>query len=333
MKETASDFNRRLAELLKKLAQSASKLGERCRNDAAFASRVEQMIEALGNFYDHLGGDAPQVFESKVRKWVKTPGDDYMGFVGELFVAERLMNHSIQHRFIPETTAHPTPDIESMVGSRNIYFEIKTISEDTFSLFAAKVKKQIQQIEHFPVDCGIRIISGKIDRGKEESLTASAIQAIRYALTTQDYSPFRYEGTEGTYIIEFLPGAVLDPRWPKVQFLRPPWVESRIDKGEGIPFLEAKLKRDLRDNIKQFTVHRPTFFVWFNFDESLLDFGRHVSNVLSELGQTEFALVAGIIVDDPFAGWMLFENQSPKYAELKSAGLFNTIRALQHSNK
>ena len=44
----------------------------------------------------------------------------------------------------------------------------------------------------------------------------------------------------------------------------------------------------------------------------------------------EFANVAGVIADDEFIGWVLFENPSYlEYSELKRTRLFDAIRALK----
>ena len=261
MNRTNSDF--KLVELLERLAQSNSKLAVRWREDAAFRCDVKKMIEALENFYRQKDANALRTFKSKLYEWIKNPRDDYIGFVGELFIADRLRRQSILHHFIPKAES-PIPDIELRIIDCTVYFEVKTLQEDRYALFCESVEKQVKEI---PSGCRVILYPLYVGGGKEGALVARAVKALRVALFTGDYSPITYEGEEGEYHIEFEPGAISDNQLTEVIPWRPRWPGSRMP-GHDIPFLEYKLKETLKQSIEQFAVYKPTFLVWCNFDLS-----------------------------------------------------------------
>jgi hypothetical protein len=98
---------------------------------------------------------------------------------------------------------------------------------------------------------------------------------------------------------------------------------------DGIPWFEWTLRETVRRNIAQFRTGRPTFLVYVIHDLWILDIETAISKVLQD-GPTEFPEIAGIMVDD-FERWHFKANESPRYDELKSAGLFDAIAKLgQH---
>jgi len=304
------------------LAQGDSLLAARWHDDETFRRECTAVVEALEGFYRKMGTDALHSFERRLARWVRNPGDDYIGFLGELSIADRLRRHNVPHHFVPETES-PTPDFELTIISTPVYFEVKTLQEDPYKSFYNSVKKEIEQI---PSGCWVTIDPLKVTAANRDALAARAVQEIRVALSNGDYGPILYRAESGSYHILFRPGLAPDSQSTRVTWFRFEWWESRMQN--GVPYLEFKLAESLTESIEQFRIYRPTFFIWCNFDKSLMDFDVHVQRVLQQRGSREFSDVAGIVVD--FMGWVLFENPLyPAYSELAGVGLFDAIRALK----
>jgi hypothetical protein len=282
-------------------------------------SKQAQMVKDLIEFYRQIGGNAMQVFESKLKEFMQDP-DAHLGLVDEVTFADLLKSHRIPHRFVPET-GYPTPDIGATILSRDIYFEIKAVQEDRYMSFIDEVLKQIGEMPSQHQIIVIPVYIGQVDRA---SLVARVVQAIQNRLAAGDFSPIQYEDKDVSIYVRFEAGS-----HPSPYFWRFTWPESRMIC--GIPFLQYKLEKTLKKNIEQFKSHRPTFLVWYMWDQSLWD-AETQSGFLAAipriLKQRDFVNVAGIIVAAP--SWSVFENELYQdFRGLKSIGLFNAIRALQ----
>jgi hypothetical protein len=169
-----------------------------CENLDRPNSEQAQLVRDLKDFYHRMGGNALQIFESKLRKFIEEP-DTHLGFVSEVTFANQLMCHNVSHSFLPEPGT-PTPDIEATILNRKIYFEIKATEEDIYMTFIEDVQEQIEQLA---LDYHITIRPMYISIGKEDSLALRVTQRIRDALSKGDYRPIQYEDEEGTVYVSF----------------------------------------------------------------------------------------------------------------------------------
>ena len=263
-----------------------------------------------------MGGNAAQQFESKLRDFTQDP-DTHLGFIDEVSLADVLWSRGIPHYFIPETR-HPTPDIRAEISSKQIYFEVKAIQEDRYMSFIDEV---LEHVGVLPSQCQpvvIPVYIGQVDRA---SLVAGVVQEIQNKIFANDFSPIQYEDEDASIYVRFEVGA--HPSW------RFTWSESRVIC--GVSFLSYKLETTLRKNIGQFRSYRPTFLVWYTWDQSLWDSETQASflnSITNLLRQHDFGDVAGIIVAAP--GWFVFENELYRdHNDLKSTGLFDAICALK----
>jgi hypothetical protein len=314
------NLNQRIAALLDKLPKGNSSLALRCRSHPRFHQFIVEATKALINFYGQMDkDDAVQIFESKLRRWtIKTP-DAYLGFAGELFVADWLRRKGVPHLFIRETRTRKTPDIELTAGGRVVYLEVKTLEESYYDWFAQRV---LDEIESFLPNRGIRIEELDMGEGMEEALVARAVHKIQDWLKAP-YAPIQYEGKEGKFSIVLPPGRGL--------MYRPESVNMKRVREDGTPWAQSKLEDTLTDSIEKFKASKPTFLVWVNPQDLALSesINEHVARALERCGQ-DFACVAGVIVLDPVFGWNLTENQSyQEYRQLKDSGLIQAIGALR----
>jgi len=316
------DFSERIAQLLDKLPQGDSKLAVRCRDDPEFYRFMVETTKALAHFYGQMGKDssALQSFESKLRRWITERPDAYFGFAGELLVADWLRRQGIPHLFAQETQKRKTPDIELMVVGKTVYLEVKTLEESYYDLFAQRV---LEEISSFLPNRGISVERLRVERGKEETLVARAVQTIR-DWCKAPHAPIQYEGEEGEFSIVLPVGGGVIWYWTEK-------VDKKRVREDGTPWAESKLKGTLTESIGKFKTNKPTFLVWVNpHDLALSDnIKTHVVRALEQCGQ-EFADVAGVIVLDPVLGWNLTENRAnPQYRQLKDIGLFEAVNALK----
>ena len=277
------------------------------------------MVKDLMEFYRQMGGNAMQVFESKLKRFMQDP-DAHLGFVDEVNFADLLKSHGIPHRFVPETR-HSTPDIGATILSRDIFFEIKAVQEDRYMSFIDEVLKQIGEMPSQHQIMVIPVYIGQVDRA---SLIAGVVQEIQNRLATGDSSSIQYEDKDVSIYVRFEAGSHPSPYFWR--FTRP---ESRMIC--GIPFLQYRIEKNLKKNIEKFKSHRPTFLVWYTWDQSLWD-AETQSDFLAALPrilkQRDFVDVAGILIAAP--SWSVFENElCQDYRDLRSIGLFDAIRALQ----
>jgi hypothetical protein len=297
-----------------------SKFARRLLNDLADPnSRQAQMVEDLREFYRQMSGNAIQTFEGRLREFTEEP-DAHLGFIDEADFANLLRARNIPHCFVPKAT-DPTPDIEAMILNNKIYFEIKAVQEDRYKSFIDDVLEQLGEV---PSQYQMMVIPVYMGQVKTASLVAKVVQEIRNKLATGDYSPIQYDGKDASIHIRF----ECKPK-PSVYSWRFTWPESRVVC--GIPYLEYKLEKTLRKNIEQFKTYKPTFLVWYTWDQSLWDSATQFDFLASTsriLKQTDFVDVAGIIIAAP--SWFVSENQSFQYyQDLKCIGLFDAIRALK----
>jgi hypothetical protein len=312
-----SEANSSIAQMLKHLSEGDSRLARRCQDDPDFYRTTVKMVETLEKFYGQMHDDseALQSFERKLRRWIRTSPDAYIGFWGELHVAYWLSQRKISHRFVDETQQSQTPDLELKALRRKVYLEIKTLQENPYEWFASRV---LEEIEVVLPNCGISVEKLRLIEGQEEALVAKAVQVIRENWLASPYSPVEYEGEEGEF-------SIVLPEEGKPMFS---WPESRIRK-DGTPWLESQLKTVLKDNIGQFGIGAPTFLVWVSFDKLLPDIKDHAAQVLKQYG-SDLVDVAGVIVFDRFLQWGLTENPSYcKYERSRREGLFETICAFK----
>ncbi len=280
------------------------------------SSRPAQMVKDLKEFYYQMGGNAAQQFESRLREFTQGP-DAHLGFIDEVNLADVLRYRGIPHYFIPETR-HPTPDIRAEILSKQIYFEVKAVQEDRYMSFIDEVLEQVGVLPSQRQLVMIPVYIGQVDR---TSLVAGVVQEIQNKVATSDFSPIQYDDEDASIYIRFEVGAHSSWRFT--------WAESRVIC--DVPFLNYKLEKTLRKNIGQFKSHRPTFLVWYTWDQSLWDSETQASflnSITNLLGQHDFGDVAGIIVAAP--GWFVVENELYRdHSDLKSTGLFDAIRALK----
>lgn len=283
------------------------------------SSKQAQMVKDLKKYYCQMGGDAALQFESKLREFTQDP-DAHLGFIDEVSLADVLRSRGIPHYFIPETR-DPTPDIGATISSKQIYFQIKAVQEDRYLSFIDQVLEQVRVVPSQRQLMVIPVYIGQVDRA---SLVTGVVHEIQNRLAASDFSPIQYEDKDASIYIRFEVEAP-PPRYS----WRFTWPESRVIC--GVPFLGYKLETTLRKNIGQFKSHRPTFLVWYMWDQSLWDSETQASFlncVTNLLRQHDFGDVAGIIVAAP--SWCVFENELYRgYDDLKSTGLFDAIRALK----
>lgn len=307
-----------IGDLIADLKKGESKLAQRCRDDPSFYYTTVKMAEALEDFYQQTDDDrdALQSFERKLRRWVRASPDSYIGFWGELHAAYWLSQHEVPHCFTDEAQESQSPDLALEVIGKTVYFEVKTLQENQYEWFAAKV---LEEIGSFLPDRGIGVRKLRLAEGKEETLVTKAVELIRDDWLPAPYSPVEYEGNEGEFSIVL----------PKGGGVKSSWSDSRV-RQDGTPWLESQLETVLRDNIGQFQGDAPTFLIWVSFDMLLPGFKAHVLRVLQQSGP-KFAEVAGIVVLAPFLEWDLSQNKSyHNYEELKQEGLFDAIRDFRH---
>ena len=309
--------NSSVAKMLEGLTAGDSELARRCQEDPDFYRTTVKMVETLDKLYSqmHDDGEALQSFERRLRRWVRTSPDAYIGFWGELRVAYWLSQHKISHWFVDETQLSQTPDLELEVLGSKVYFEVKTLQEDSYEWFATRL---LEEIRSFLPNRGIRVLNLRLIGCIEETLVAKAVQVIREDWLPRRYSPIKYKGEEGEFSIVLPMGRGMMFSWP----------ESRIRK-DGTPWLESQLETTLEDNIGQFTAAAPTFLVWVIFDKLLPDIKAHVCRVLERRG-ADFVELAGVIVHSLFHQWDLTQNPSYHKCEvLKREELFEAIRAFR----
>jgi hypothetical protein len=317
-------FRSRFENLLNKQRAQNTPFADKLRNDPGFYDAIVQKVNTLGDFYEHLPkyNDALQTFDQKLHEWLKTPQEDYTGFVGELRIADWLRQRNIPHRFFPRKHGFSTPDIELSILDMQVYFEIKTVDENSYARFSGRIQDEISQALPRPL---IDIKKLKITKGQEDQLVAKAVQAISETLHKGHGDRIQYKGEEGEFSLNFLPGKISDQRYKGVFGCRP---DSRVIVN-GIPWDEFKLENDLRDNIRQFNSEVPTLLVWVNYDIAIVDIKSHVISVLEKHGNGDFANVAGIVILDPAIRWEVVENKSKKHDALRDIGLFETIANLK----
>jgi hypothetical protein len=311
-------YYQRITELLDELTEGESELAVRCRTDSSFYDFIIETTEALAEFYEQMEGDILDIFESKLRGWVRDTSAAYIGIAGELFVADWLRRHNIPHHFVQETT-HKTPDIELDLKYQTAYLEIKTLKESFYDWFAQRI---LDEIESFLPDRGISIEDLELEEGKEEVLVDKAVQKIK-DWSKAPYSPIQYKGEEGQFSF-LLPTGKGCWYWPES-------IDKKRNKEDSIPWVQSRLKKLLDDNIEKFKNYKPTFLTWFIPQDFALseNISDHIGQVLEQFGD-DFVDVAGVVLLDSVSGWLLIENPSYKeYQQLKDSGLFNVISTLQ----
>jgi hypothetical protein len=293
---------------------------------------VVQKTKALRDHYRQVNISALQSFDAKVHEWIKTPPESYIGFVGELHVADWLRQKGVLHRFIQSSPRPPrTPDIELTIKDMQAYLEVRTMQENPYMQFAEGVAEKIALVSP---GCSVMPLKVKPAKGKEvEDLVAAAVEKIKAAWPDRLYNPIEHKGKEGEeFSLVFRPGGTSDPRQPSMVWHWPEtrdW-RKRDEKYVYVPWLDSALTYVLKEKIEQFKTYKPTFLVWVSYDEALPDFKTSVSRVLEQQGQAESVDVAGVIVFHPYSTWDLTENPScPSHRELKEVGLFDAINALR----
>jgi hypothetical protein len=265
---------------------------------------VVQKTKALRDHYRQVNISALQSFDAKVHEWIKTPPESYIGFVGELHVADWLRQKGVLHRFIQSSPRPPrTPDIELTIKDMQAYLEVRTMQENPYMQFAEGVAEKIALVSP---GCSVMPLKVKPAKGKEvEDLVAAAVEKIKAAWPDRLYNPIEHKGKEGEeFSLVFRPGGTSDPRQPSMVWH---WPETRDWR-----------KRD----------EKYVYVPWL--DSALPDFKTSVSRVLEQQGQAESVDVAGVIVFHPYSTWDLTENPScPSHRELKEVGLFDAINALR----
>lgn len=308
-------FAFRIESLLNELEQGNSRLALRYNSDSQFRNALKRMVGNLGDFYGQLDGDgnALQIFEGKLRQWLKHPPDSYIGFWGELNIAHWLIHHQVTHCFIQEANKFRVPDIELTVAGMKVYFEIKTLQENPYDRFAQRLLATFQSSLSIHGVSIEKLVTK--DEKAEEILVSIALQMIQDNWLRSPYSPVEYKGTEGEFSVLLPIGSKMIWSWPDSRKI-----------ADGTPWLESKLKEVLRDNIEQFKNDEVSFLIWVNLDSSLPSIRTHVSHVIEKFGNKEFSDVAGVIIFDPFLEWELVENTAyRKYSEIKHIGLLDDI--------
>jgi hypothetical protein len=327
MGEKESGLGQRLNHLLDELPQGSSRLALKCRDDPKFYHWLLRVVGDLRGFYQ-MDDDALRNFTTRLHGWITAPPESYIGFVGELQVADWLRQRAASHRFMRETERPPrTPDIELTLDNRNIYLEIRTMRENHYQQFAERVAEELAPISP---GCSVTPKQVTVKEGREKDLVAVAVRKIQSLLPDNLYNPIEYQGEEGDFSLVFYPGTGSGIRQlPIIAF----WPEARDwQNREGeyvhIPWLDCALVQVLREKKGQFETYRPTFLVWVSYDALLPDFKPSVSRVLEQYGR-EFDCVAGVIVLHPALVWDLTENLLySAYKELRHTGLFDAVGIL-----
>lgn len=164
-----------LQELLDKFAPPNSELAMRCKEQPSFLRWLEALCTELLNAYTTLSQEHSSEFERRLMRWVKNPGGDYVSFIGEMIVAQRLVRHNVSHRFVPESDRR-TPDLELLIDNDRVYFEIATISEDIYRQFAEKVAKRLDTL--LP-DYKIRLMPLYLRSHDSDTLVEAVTQRIQ----------------------------------------------------------------------------------------------------------------------------------------------------------
>ena len=322
MDENERDTEQRFMKLIDESSPTDSNLATRCREDAGFRRRAALMIDALDGFYRHISIDALQSFTSRLNQWIKHPPTSYIGFFGELCVADQLRKWGVIHQFMREVQGVSIPDIELTAMERRVFLEVKTLQENLHTQFFKQVRNEVVKQNLGISHISIRKI--EITTKKFSALVAVTVRLIEEATHNNRNPRIKYKGEEGEFYlhVEFATTAGQIPTG---------WVPSRPGsrlRADNTPWAQSVLKETLQDNINQFRSNRPTFLAWVSLDVLLPDLESHAAQVLEKFGQTEFADVAGVIIFDSYRGYALIENQCKEYSTLECAGLFNAIRSL-----
>ncbi|TLD40362.1 MAG: hypothetical protein JETT_3366 [Candidatus Jettenia ecosi] len=322
MCENEHDAEQRFVKLIDESSPKDSNLAIRCRKDASFRHRVALMIDALDNFYRRINTDALQNFTSRLNQWIKHPSTSYIGFFGELHVADHLQKWGVCHQFMREVQNTSTPDIELTAMGRKVYLEVKTLQENPHAQFFKQVRNEV-----FKRDIGVSYIAIRkieIKTGRLNALVDVAVRLIEETMHKDRNHQIKYKGEEGVFYI-YLGFATTVSQKPTGWISS--WPESRI-RANNTPWAQSVLEETLRDNIDQFRSNRPTFLAWVNLDVLLSDLKLHAAQVLERFGQTEFIDVVGITIFDLYCDYSLIENRCRKYSTAEYSGLFDAIRNL-----
>ena len=323
MNDTERSSELKFMKLIDESSPADSNLAIRCRDDAIFRHLVATMIDALESFYRYINKDASRNFTSKLNRWIKHPPDSYLGFFGELCVADQLRKWGIPHQYIQEVQMISNPDIELTIMERKVYLEVKTLQENPYQRFFKQIRKEVIKLEFGVNNIAVREV--KIITGKEDALVVKAVQLIRDAAHNNHDSLIKHEGEEGKFSIAV--------RFATTPGQKPTgwissWPGSRL-RADGIPWVQSVLGEMLKNNIAQFRTNKPTFLALVNLDALLLDLETHASQVFERFGETDFVDVVGITIFDLVGGCTLIENH---YRESEYTDLFKAIRDLSISN-
>lgn len=322
MEKNERDAEQKFIKLIDESSPADSNLAIRCREDAVFCHQVALMIDGLDDFYRRINEDALQIFTNNLNQWVKHP-HSYIGFFGELCVADQLRKWGVCHQFMREVQGISTPDLELTVMERKAYLEVKTLQESLHTQFFKQVRSKVDKLKIGIGHISIRKI-GRIKIKKFDALVDVAVMLIKEAAQKDRNPQIKYTGEEGEFYL-YIKFATAINQKPIGWFSS--WPESRI-RADNTPWAQSVLEKTLRDNIDQFRSNRPTFLAWVSLDVLLPDLESHVSQVLDRFGQTEFVDVVGITIFDSYCGYCLVENQCEAYSTVEYAGLFNFIRNL-----
>lgn len=302
------------AKLISGLTEGESGLARRCRSEPGFHQSIVHLTEALEMYYKEMGsgGSVLCSFLRKLRRWINNPPDSFIGFFGELRVAYWLSQHDVLHRFIDETRHSQSPDLALTILDRDVYFEVKTLQENPYQLFAERI---LEDIRRCLPDRGVGVKYLELGSCGMDALVEQALWLIYHKWLASPYSPIEYEGDEGAFSILLPKGGGVISSWP----------EQRVRK-DGTPWLESQLETTMNDNIGQFEIDTPTFLVWISFDKALPSFVDQVIHVLERNG-LRFHEVAGVIVQEPFTEWAVYPNRfHDRYEDLVDAGILDAIR-------
>jgi hypothetical protein len=322
MDENERGAEQRFIKLIDESSPAKSNLAIRCREDAVFRHQTALMIDGLKEFYGRINKDALQIFTSRLNQWVKHPPTSYIGFFGELRVADQLRKWGVYHQFLCEVQGISTPDLEITVMERKVYLEVKTLKENLHSQFFKQVRNRVVELSLGIGHISIRKIEIKFE--KLDALVDIAVRLIKEAAKNDRNPRIKYTGEEGKFYLylEFGVAANQKPTgWVSS------WPASRI-RADNTPWAQSVLEETLRDSIDQFRSMRPTFLAWVSLDALLPDLKSHAIHVLERLGQTEFVDVVGITIYDSYLGYCLVENQCKEYSTGEYVGLFKVIRNL-----
>lgn len=311
-----------LRGLLDKYAPPDSELAKRCADEPSFLRWPDRLCVELSDAYKRSNQQDYDEFRKRLIRWVKNPGSDYISFIGEMLVAQRLIKHDVPHRFIPETDA-PTPDVELSIGDNTIFFEIATMEEDTFYRFADKVANRMESL--LP-EVQVNIMPLYLRSQDDEMLVEKVVNLLKQANSaTESRTLIEVEEPEGICSLVAFWKKSDSPNPVGSGFnntVRVSWPEGRV-LGDGTHFIEYKLKQTLKEKQKQFGNDCITFLIWVNLDHSLEGFRSHVPVALEDEADTRYANVAGIIVDDDFSGWIPIINEA--YWKTRNADVPHTI--------